>query len=386
MLTIYRRHQKRCKHREKGRKYRDCSCPIWAQGTLAGEMIRKSIAVRGWQKAQEIVRKWEAQGKIEDAPPQDNRITIEQARVKYLADIDARHLSPSTVYKYKLLFRQLESFALRYNIRFLAELDVDVLSTFRAEWKDGPCSSLKKLERLRAFFQFAQRRKWVVENPAADLKAPKVPVRPTMPFTREEMIRILAALDTYAETAGAANAQRLRAFVLLLRYSGMRIGDAVQCGPTRIDGRRLFLYTQKSGVPVYCVLPDFVTAALEAAPRSSDRYYFWTGSAALHGAIGKWQQRLLRLFTLAKVPKGHAHRFRDTFAVELLLAGVPLERVSVLLGHQSIRVTERHYAPWTRSRQEQIESDLQKAWREDPVALLQIQGTQQVHAKPERPN
>jgi integrase len=30
---------------------------------------------------------------------------------------------------------------------------------------------------------------------------------------------------------------------------------------------------------------------------------------------------------------GHAHRFRDTFAVELLLAGVPIDRVYVLLGH-----------------------------------------------------
>ena len=80
--------------------------------------------------------------------------------------------------------------------------------------------------------------------------APKVSLRPTMPFTREEMIRILAALDFYAETAGKANAQRLRAFVVLLRYSGMRIGDTVQCGPTRVDGKRLFLYTQKTGVPV----------------------------------------------------------------------------------------------------------------------------------------
>jgi integrase len=71
------------------------------------------------------------------------------------------------------------------------------------------------------------RRKWVTENPAADLKAPKISLRPTMPFTREEMIRILAALETYSHTAGAPNAQRLRAFVLLLRYSGMRIGDAV---------------------------------------------------------------------------------------------------------------------------------------------------------------
>jgi len=47
-----------------------------------------------------------------------------------------------------------------------------------------------------------------------------------------------------------------------------------------------------------------------------------------------------------KFAKGHAHRFRDTFAVELLLAGVPLERVSILLGHTSVKITEKHYAPW----------------------------------------
>jgi hypothetical protein len=78
----------------------------------------------------------------------------------------------------------------------------------------------------------------------------------------------------------------------------MRIGDAVQCGPNRIEGKRLFLYTQKTAVPVYCVLPDFVTAALEASPRSSDRYYFWTGAAALHGAIGDWQMAAASTATL----------------------------------------------------------------------------------------
>jgi hypothetical protein len=69
---------------------------------------------------------------------------------------------------------------------------------------------------------------------------------------------------------------------------------------------------------------------------------------------------------------------------------VPLERVSVLLGHCSIRVTERHYAPWVRSRQEQLEADLQRAWSQDPVALMGIvepeKGTKKVHEKRERPN
>jgi len=44
--------------------------------------------------------------------------------------------------------------------------------------------------------------------------------------------------------------------------------------------------------------------------------------------------------------------------VELLLAGVPLERVSILLGHTSVRITEKHDAPWVRERQEQAEADV----------------------------
>jgi integrase/recombinase XerD len=55
--------------------------------------------------------------------------------------------------------------------------------------------------------------------------------------------------------------------------------------------------------------------------------------------VGNWQCALKLLFDLAEVPSGHAHRFRETFAVEALLAGIPLERVSILLGHQSVRIT-----------------------------------------------
>jgi hypothetical protein len=54
--------------------------------------------------------------------------------------------------------------------------------------------------------------------------------------------------------------------------------------------------------------------------------------------------------------------------VELVLAGVPIERVSVLLVHQSVRITEKHYSPWAKSRQEQLEADLRKAWKNDPLA------------------
>ena len=58
----------------------------------------------------------------------------------------------------------------------------------------------------------------------------------------------------------------------------------------------------------------------------------------------------------------HPHMFRDTFAVEMLLAGVPLEQVSILLGHKSVKITEKHYAPWVKARQEQLAANVRKAW------------------------
>jgi len=384
MLTIYRRHRKSCKQRAKGRKYRHCQCPIWVDGTLGGKELRESLKLRDWQRAQDLIRQWEAEERR--IVTQEKEVTIKEAHGKFIADAEARKLNVATLYKYRLLFRQLDIFTEAHNLRYLKQLDLDTLAIFRAAWKDGPRSSLKKLERLRAFLRFTERRKWIDHNPATELKAPKVPNKPTMPFTREEMIRILTALGPYGKSAGIRNAQRLRAFVLLLRYSGLRIGDAAQLEVNRIVDSKLLLHTEKTGVPVYCVLPEMVVKALDAAPRSSARYFFWTGKSTVRSAKGKWQRRLQRLFELAKVPAGHAHRLRDTFAVELLLAGVPLDRVSVLLGHSSIRITERHYAPWTRSRQEQIEADLKAAWSNDPVVLTDGKGTPELQRKMSRIN
>jgi integrase/recombinase XerD len=150
----------------------------------------------------------------------------------------------------------------------------------------------------------------------------------------------------------------------------MRIGDAVRLTGDRLNGGKLLLYTQKTGVPVYCVLPDFVTAVLESTPMVTNANFFWTGIGDLDVIVGSWQKRMRRLFRLANVPSGHAHRFRDAFAAELLLAGVPIERVSILLGHRS----------------RQAEEDLRRAWARDTIGLLESKVTPRLREESEAVN
>ncbi len=109
-------------------------------------------------------------------------------------------------------------------------------------------------------------------------------------------------------------------------------------------------------------LPHFVIIALDAVPGVSQKYFFWSGESKPDSPTGDWQRALKGVFKEARIPDGHAHRFRDTFAVSLLQAAVPMERVSVLLGHSSIKVTEKHYSPWVRARREQLEADVRRTW------------------------
>ncbi len=62
--------------------------------------------------------------------------------------------------------------------------------------------------------------------------------------------------------------------------------------------------------------------------RQSGRYYFWSGQGNWRLGLAIFERTLNLMFVKAGIPDGHAHRFRDTFAVELLLAGTPIEDVA----------------------------------------------------------
>lgn len=355
MLVLWRRHGKKCPHQSRTSK--KCRCLIYADWRIDGKRIRRSMGLRDWGLAQQRARVWESEGIAAGGEP----VLVKAACEKFLADAEARDLRPPTLYKYKLLFRRLQEFADENGIAFVRSFDVEWTRKFRESWTNkGGHAARKKLENLRAFFKFAEDSGWTDSNPASKIKPPKLESAPTLPLSAEEERKILEAVDRYPNPV---NRPRLRAILLLLRHSGLRIGDAVTLSKDKIDGDMLELYTAKTGVKVRCPLPPEVIKALAAI--KCEKYYFWTGNSTPHTVAGVWQEAFKKLFTQAGVPNAHAHRYRDSFAVGLLDAGVPIERVSLLLGHQSLRVTQKHYAPFVKSRQAQLEDDVRQSWNTD---------------------
>ncbi|MGA2772311.1 MAG: site-specific integrase [Bryobacteraceae bacterium] len=201
------------------------------------------------------------------------------------------------------------------------------------------------------------------ENFAQELEPPREDGPPTVPFGRDEADQILERCgkieDDNPQTVERTRA-RARAMCLVMLYSGMRISDTIQLKRAAVDlaTGKLSLRVMKTGVPLHVRLGKPATEALAALPGDGE-YFFWNDASKLYTAIGNARKTISRVLAVAKV-KGHPHRFRDTFSVSLLEKGENLHTVQLLLGHTSIKTTEKHYAPFVESFQRVLDAATSK--------------------------
>ena len=367
--------------------YSRCKCSYHAVGMLGDQFIRKSLKTSNFETAISTVRQWVGEGHLNE-PKAGAPIGVEEAVKTYLEDAKARNLGEATLTKLKTIFEnQFLGFCKTRGFPFLTQVaDVNVMREFRATWNDAPLSRSKKQDRIIGFFYFCERSGWIHRNPVTNraLGRIKFEQRPTDYFQPAEFDTIIAATCHYCgdrwekdTTAGT----RLRALTLLMRWTGLRIRDAITLERLRLTktdrgGDCILMYQAKTGEPVYCPIPPHVAEALRDIPnglRPNSRYFFWSGNGHPKTAVADFQRSYRRLFKLAGITKrAHPHMFRDTFAVECLRAGVSLERVSTLLGHKSIKITEKHYKPHVKALQWELEDEVQKCWTSEEKRLKVI--------------
>ena len=187
-------------------------------------------------------------------------------------------------------------------------------------------------------------------NPAATLSSPRVSPARNGVYRAGEVTAILAHTATLRDLRG----RQRHAIVATLRYTGMRSAELrtlplrdldldLTAGQARVVGKgnreRMVLLP----APLCTVLTSFVREVRPQLPASplllANAHPFVTTA---HAGFG--QEALAREVELAGQGAGvagrhHPHKWRHTYATELVRAGVDIHVVQRLLGHASIAST-----------------------------------------------
>jgi site-specific recombinase XerD len=202
---------------------------------------------------------------------------------------------------------------------------------------------------MRAFFRWVDRDG---VNPAEQVRRPKVPPRTVVPY-RPDQAR--AILDRLAEETSLSAAFD-RAVVAMLRWTGVRVAELTGLTVGRLDlERRRAKVIGKGQVPRTVPIPRPGVEVLaryleEVRPRCPpSAYVFASPRAHPKGRhVGRIDlqgvRELCRRAGVGADVEGphHPHRWRHSYATELLRAGVDIHVVQRLLGHANLETTTRY--------------------------------------------
>ena len=410
-IVFMPRHLKQCRDDNGYSEYQSlkgnqrCGCPYAGCGPFPGEGYkRRSTGSTSLEKAEKIALKWLITG---DSRSRDERGTLIADAIKdYLGSVrdanrdEADHDDEpeSTLKKYRTLMSQFQAYCDWKGIKHIQEFDGEDGQTFALEfrnsWEDAE-AGYKKLhldkygnptwtknglgtcrrnaKTMRYFFDRCIERKWLTENPTTILKFKTPQTRNRAKedvkyLTSEQMAKLFKTIDELPRMT-EYNKLRLRALILTMRRTGLRISDAVLLKRESIKNDMIYITTKKTKAPAQIPVHPELTNALSMLTPYEGGYFFWnrrdegadpkTPRSNFNATIGD-------LFRNAgvKAPSVHhtSHMLRNTFCVDLLEKGVPLETISLLLTHESIKTTEQYYAAFTKGYMERAARMLKKAY------------------------
>jgi site-specific recombinase XerD len=212
----------------------------------------------------------------------------------------------------------------------------------------------RRLAALRKFFLWAQGTGRITEVPTATVKG--VPSSPRIPksLAKREVDRLLRE----AEKAGN---KRNLAILLLLRHTGLRVGELCNLRLSDISiSERKGSVLVRSGkgdkdriVPLNHDVREALDAYLAVRPTVNDDHLFigQRGEPLQTDAVQLVVRKFARRAGLAGVTP---HVLRHTFAKHVLDAGEDLATVSRLLGHERLETTAIYTEPTARDLEEAV--------------------------------
>jgi hypothetical protein len=414
---VISRHKADCPYKDKGQNYVKCECkkhiavydpritnPIERQKTIPAR-------TRDWEVAERIAVAYrdqhdpdkarataaEAQLKAMQMKTESLNVTIEKAVSMFLAAKRKEGISPNRIERYIPLLGNVDPQTLTFQANrrgnkgrlsawldtlnprpvYISDLTPVLIEEFRNSFDFGSdLTDFGTFGDLKRFLQYCVDRGWssliISRRQMAGINAPRVKAGSrTTAFSDEQYDNIIAAIKNkypdHDPKDAYRDAHRLRAFIELMRYGGLALGDAVffnlntmsDDGHLKYRRRKTWSKTVKFAQPK--LLPHVVDLLKTTIPIDGDlNRPFYDKNLAEDTNTGYWSAALKEVFKAAGIEivhtdirdrEPHSHMLRDTFAVGQIRTqytsglGFNPKVIADALG-DTVPVFLKSYAPW----------------------------------------
>lgn len=328
-------------HKRKGSPY------WWTKITPpgGGTAIRRSTGTVDFREAKALEAKWRSELYQQNAWGKSPEHTF--------AEVAAEFLSAS---QQKRTFEDIQRRVGRLYDHFGPDVVMeemagkDVREFIAARQADGvkPATINRELSILSAMINHAiEQLEWPMSNPVRGrkLKEPEGRVRW---ITHNEADRLVAAAKTQR------SGERLADFIILGLNTGARMNELLKMSWSRVDFDNALLHLEgedtKSAKRRSVPLNDAALAALKRRwvwVSQNCPYSEWVFAKANGERLGCIRQGFKSACAAARIKNFRIHDLRHTCASWMISEGVPLMDVKEVLGHSTVKMTEKyaHLAP-----------------------------------------
>jgi len=250
-------------------------------------------------------------------------------------------LSSNSLKYYESQLRKLQEYSIKSFIEFTAE-DLKEYLRFGQEanlWSKVTLNNVRRV--LSSFWKWMELEEKIIINPMKRIPSVKQPRYVRKAFTDEEVEILRLEIDKHW------NSTRNHAIFELLLSSGLRLSEITSLRKDDISladckgivmgkggKERVFYFSERA--------KRYLLNYLDL--RWDNKEWLFVGGNAPFNKLGSSGVGAIirELGEYAGVTNVHPHRFRRTMATKLVRKGMPIEQVSILLGHSNLGVTMRY--------------------------------------------